>query len=95
MALKDSDNLKRIEAMRPKYDNLRERQIRNDADLQRTRQDILAAQEEAIAIAGTADLDELRAKITADYEANTKEVDEFESTLRSVEIELEEIDATI
>jgi len=92
MALKDSENLKRIEAMRPRYEKLRELRIRNDADLQRAQQDVLAAQEEAISIAGTANLDELRRKITADYEKNTTEINEFESVLEAVESAIAEID---
>jgi hypothetical protein len=93
MALKDSDNLKRIEALRPRFEKLREAQIRNDADRQRADRDLLQAQDDAIRIAGTADLDELRLKITADYDANTKVIDEFEAILTSIESGLADIEA--
>lgn len=84
MALKDSDNLKRIEEMRPEYERLREEKIRNDADLARGDRDIKDAHAAAVELAGTSNLDELRLQITSDYEKNTKDVDAFSNLLTEI-----------
>lgn len=91
-ALKDSDNLRRIEALRPEHDSLRDAYIRYDAELRRAERDLDEATKEAVAIAGTSDLDELRKIIKADYETNTVVVDQYESLIADLKANLAKID---
>jgi hypothetical protein len=95
MALKDSENLKLIEALRPRTAKLKERKILNDADLQRHDRTVREALEHATKQFGTADLDQLRLKIAADYETNTNDRSQYEALIESVERELALIDAEV
>jgi len=88
MSLKDSDNIARLEKLKARYEKLRDLKIRADADVERALKDHEAAKERARAIAGTDNEDEIRAKIRANYEANTKAVDEFEKILDDIEAKL-------
>lgn len=91
MAVKDSDNIARLEALRPRYERLRDQKIRADADVERAAADLEKAREHARQVAGTDNEDEIRQQIRANYEANTKAVDEFEAIIASVEDELDAI----
>jgi len=90
--LKDSENLKRIEALRPRMERLREAKIRNDAEAERLKREIAEARKAAVELAGTDDLNEIRKIISDNYAANTAAIDEFEKTLAEVEAELDAIE---
>lgn len=92
MSLKDVDNIARLEQLRPRYERLRDLKIRNQAELERAEQDLLKAKEQARNIAGTDDENEIRNQIRANYQANTKAVDEFEQILNQIEYELSQIE---
>lgn len=88
MSVKDSDNLRRLEQLRPRYERLRDLRIRNAADAERAERDLADARKAAREVAGTDDLDELRGRITENYAANTAAIDEFERILTEVEAAL-------
>jgi len=90
-ALKDADNLARLEKLRPRYERLNELRIRNAAEKERADRDLEEARRAAVEIAGTDDLDELRAKITENYEENTRAIDEFARVISGIEAALESV----
>jgi len=90
-ALKDADNLARLERLRPRYERLNELRIRNAAERERAERDLAEARRSAVEIAGTDDLDELRAKITENYEENTRTIDEFAQVISGIEAALEAV----
>jgi len=92
-ALKDSDNIARLEALRPRFEKLRDLKIRADAEVERAATELERAREHARKVAGTDDEDAIRAKIKESYERNTAAVDEFESAIAAVEAELAAIGA--
>ena len=90
---KDADNIARLEALRPRYERLKNLKIRTDADVERAEQDLKLAREQAIEVAGTDNEDEIRNQILQNYETNTKLVDEFEKSILAIEAELNAINA--
>lgn len=94
MASKDSDNIARLEALRPKYERLRDQKIRADADVERAAADLERAKENARRVAGTDNEDEIREQIRANYERNTVAVDEFEAIMASVQADLDAVGGT-
>lgn len=95
MASKDSDNIARLEALRPAYERLRDQKIRADAEVERAAADLEKAKEAARRIAGTDSEDEIRTQIKANYEKNTAAVNEFEAVIASVQAELDAIGTTV
>jgi len=87
-ALKDSENLARLEALKPRFERLNELRIRNAAERERAERDLEDARRSAIEIAGTDDLDELRARVIENYEHNTGLLDEFTRLIEGVEHDL-------
>lgn len=87
-SLKDSDNIARIEALRPRFERLRDQKIRADAEVDRAAAELEKAREHAIKVAGTDDENAIREQIRANYERNTAAVDEFERAIAAVEAEL-------
>lgn len=90
---KDADNIARLEALRPRYERLKNMKIRTDADVERAELDLKTAREQAIAVAGTDNEDEIRNQILVNYETNTKLVDEFEQAILAIEADLSAITA--
>ena len=90
---KDADNIARLEALRPRFERLKNLKIRTDADVERAEQDLKLAREQAIEVAGTDNEDEIRNQILQNYETNTKLVDEFEKSILAIEAELNAINA--
>lgn len=90
--MKDSDNIARLEALRPKFEKFQHLKIRTTAELERAEADLKAAREQAITIAGTDNEDEIREKILQTYNENTKRVDDFTAILNDIEKKLSEID---
>lgn len=90
---KDADNIARLEALRPRYERLRELKIRTEGDVQRAEQDLKQAREQAIEIAGTDNEDEIRNQILVNYKQNTDLVDEFAQVIEGIEAELNAIAA--
>lgn len=93
MTIKDSDNLRRLEKLRPRYEKLRDLRIRNAADAERAERDLAEASKAAIEVAGTDDIEGLRRLITENYAANTAAVDEFEAVLSDIDAALAQADA--
>lgn len=91
MAFKDSDNVARLKTLQSKFEKLRDMKIRTEADVERATADHEEAKKKAIEIAGTDNEDEIREQIRANYEENTKAVDEFEATINEIEKQLSEI----
>lgn len=90
--MKDSDNVARLEELRPKYEQFRDLKIRTGAELERAEADLQTARDQAIAVAGTDNEDEIRQKILQNYEENTKRVDEFGSVLEAIASKLAAIE---
>ena len=90
-ALKDADNLARLERLRPRYERLNEMRIRNAAEKERADRDLEDARRNAIEVAGTDDLDELRAMITENYEKNTRDLDAFERLITDIEARIKAV----
>ena len=90
--LKDSDNIARLEALRPTFVKLRDQKIRADAEVERALSDLEAIKQSARNVAGTDNEDEIRNQVTANYELNTIAVDEFEAAIIAVEAELNAIE---
>ncbi|MTH95300.1 hypothetical protein [Roseibium sp. RKSG952] len=88
MTRSDTENLKLIEETKPKYERLRNLQIRNEGDLERARQELSKAEEDAIQIAGTSNEDEIREIIMKGRAENTTAVDEWIAGVEAVEREL-------
>lgn len=86
--MKDSDNVARLEQLRPQYEKLRDLKIRTGAELERAEKDLETAKEQARAVAGTDNEDEIRQKIIQNYDENTKRVDEFSSILEDITAKL-------
>lgn len=92
-ALRDSDNIARLERLRPRYEKLRDQKIRADAEVERAASELDKAKEHARKVAGTDDEDAIRSQIRDNYERNTQAVDEFERAMAAVEAELAAIGA--
>lgn len=93
--MKDSDNVARLEKLRPQYENLRDLKIRTGAELDRAEKDLEAAKEQAKAIAGTDNADEIRQQILQNYDTNTQRVDEFSSILEEITAKLAAVEASL
>jgi BioD-like phosphotransacetylase family protein len=60
--------------------------------LERAEADLKAARDQAIAVAGTDNEDEIRQKILENYQENTKRVDDFEAILNDITSKLNAIE---
>ena len=87
----DADRLKQL---RQRHQNLRDRRIRDDAELQRLDQALASEIAEAERQFGTSDPDKLRAMLTKMEADNAKALDEFERAVSSVEAGLASARAT-
>jgi BioD-like phosphotransacetylase family protein len=90
--MKDSENIARLDSLRPKYEKFRDLKIRTSAELERAEADLKAARDQAIAVAGTDNEDEIRQKILENYQENTKRVDDFEAILNDITSKLNAIE---
>jgi hypothetical protein len=81
----DEQNLEILGAARKQWEHLREEKIRNDADVKRNEEELLAASKEAISAFGTADVEKLRAQVVQNYAENTASVEAFVATLNTVQ----------
>lgn len=93
--MKDSDNIARLEGLRPKYEKFRDLKIRTSAELERAEADLQAAREHAIAVAGTDNEDEIRQRILKNYEENTHRVDLLDAILTEITTKLDAIEGGI
>lgn len=93
--MKDSDNIARLEELRPKYEKFRDLKIRTSAELERAEADLQAAREHAIAVAGTDNEDEIRQRILKNYEENTHRVDLLDAILTEITTKLDAIEGGI
>lgn len=89
MTRSDAENLRLIEQAKPKFDQLRNLQIRNEGDLERARSDLSRVNEEAVQIVGTSNEDEIREIIMKGRAENTAAVDKWLAGVDAVERELE------
>lgn len=89
----DSDNEARIAQGRPRYEALREKRIRNEADVARMEADLAECERLAVEELGTSNTDDIRAIVRRNYEANTAAVDAFEAAVADVEARLQAVPA--
>lgn len=85
MSRSDAENLKILNGIKPRFEELRKLVIRNDADLERAKQDLNVAKEDAMRIAGTSDEDEIRQIIMDGQRKNSEAVDTFVTQIEEVE----------
>ena len=81
-----------IEELRRRYDDLNQKRIRTDANLQNARKRLEELQEQAKKDFGTDDLDELRAKLTEMKSENARKRSEYQESLDRIECELAEVE---
>ncbi len=81
-----------IEELRRRYDDLNQKRIRTDANLQNARKRLEELQEQAKKDFGTDDLDELRAKLTEMKSENERKRSEYQESLDRIECELAEVE---
>ena len=81
-----------IEELRRRYDDLNQKRIRTDANLQNARKRLEELQEQAKKNFGTDDLDELRAKLTEMKSDNERKRSEYQESLDRIEYELAEVE---
>ena len=81
-----------IEELRRRYDDLNQKRIRTDANLQNARKRLEELQEQARKDFGTDDLDELRAKLTEMKSENERKRSEYQESLDRIECELAEVE---
>ena len=81
-----------IEELRRRYDDLNQKRIRTDANLQNARKRFEELQEQAKKDFGTDDLDELRAKLTEMKSENERKRSEYQESLDRIECELAEVE---
>lgn len=93
VALKDSDNIARLEALRPKWERLRDAKIRASADVAHRSDEVRRKKELAVEAAGTEDESEIRKIIIGRYERNTVAVDAFEAAVNAAEAAMDEAEA--
>jgi uncharacterized membrane protein len=84
----DTDNVRRIEQMRARFEQLRTARIRAESDVERLERELEQAREEARAAFGTDDEQEILRMIEDARGRNARLVDEFENLLREVETRL-------
>ncbi len=80
----DKDNLARLEALRPVYEDLRNQRIRSEGDVARAQQDLAEAERLAKEELGTSDLGEIRRMVDERWRGNTAKVDEFEASVNDI-----------
>ena len=86
---KDSENLQRLEELRPLYEALKAARIRAESDIERLTRELDEARQSALEQLGTDDEDEIRRMIEAARVRNTQAVEAFAATLRSIAARLE------
>ena len=86
---KDSENLQRLEELRPLYEALKAERIRAESDIERLTRELDEARQSALEQLGTDDEDEIRRMIEAARARNTEAVEAFAATLRSIAARLE------
>lgn len=81
-----------IEELRQRYDDLNQKRIRTDANLQNARKRLEELKEQARKEFGTDDLDELREKLTEMKSENERKRSEYQESLDKIERELSEVE---
>ncbi len=86
---KDSENLQRLEELRPLYEALKAERIRAESDIERLTRELDEARQSALEQLGTDDEDEIRRMIEAARARNTEAVEAFAAMLRGIAARLE------
>jgi hypothetical protein len=81
----DADNIRKLEQLRPRHEQLKSLKIKLAVESERQEADIAAAEAEAMELVGTSNEDEIRAIMTENWAANTEAVDSFEAILVDIE----------
>mgnify|MGYP001340694657 CR=1 FL=1 len=89
--MNDEQALKTLEELKRRWNALRDRKIRGQADIQRLRTELDAACKEAEEKFGTSDLDQLRAMVVEVRTANAEATQKFEASLNEAEARLNDI----
>ena len=85
----DSENLQRLEALRPLHEALKAERIRAESDIARLERELEEARQAARAQFGTDDEDEIRRLIEAARARNTDAVEAFAAMLQGIAARLE------
>jgi molecular chaperone GrpE (heat shock protein) len=81
-----------IEELRRRYDDLNQKRIRTDANLQNARKRLEELKDQARKDFGTDDLEELRAKLTEMKSENERKRAEYQESLDKIERELSDVE---
>ena len=81
---KDSENLQRLEELRPLYEALKAERIRAESDIERLTREHDEARQSALEQLGTDDEDEIRRLIEAARARNTEAVEAFAAMLQGI-----------
>lgn len=84
----DTDNVRRIEQLRARYEKLRTEKIRAESEVERLEQELDRARRQALETFGTDQEDHIRRLIDDAQAQNRRLVDEFEAALRDIEARL-------
>ena len=84
----EAEALKRLEALRPRYERLRTERIRAEAEVERLAAELDAARARARDELGTDDEAALAAMIAAAEAENARAVDDFAAQVRAVDARL-------
>lgn len=84
----EAEVLKRLDALRPRYERLRADRIRAESDVERLEAELEAARARAREELGTDDEDEIRAMIEAARERSAREVEAFAALVAEIEARL-------
>jgi hypothetical protein len=87
----DDDAIQRLESLRKRHARLRDLKIRNEAERERNAREIQEAEQEAMRLFGTADVDILRQRIVENREANDVAVRSYEALITKIETEYDAI----
>jgi hypothetical protein len=84
----DTNNLRRIENLRSRFEKLRTDKIRAESEVERLELELDQARQEALATFGTDQEDRIQVLIDEARAKNTRLVDEFEALLSDIETRL-------
>jgi len=88
---RDSDNLKRLEALRPAFERLRTERILAEGEIERLTKELEAARQLALQELGTDDEAEIARMIAAARDRNTAMVEEFATLIRDIDARLQRL----
>ncbi len=92
MSKKNTDNAKSIEVLTSEYEQLNQQKIRAQTQLEEANRQLDKLQKEAVSEFGTADLQELKAKLEQMERENEKQRSEYQELLEGIASDLKKIE---